>query len=551
MPFHVVCLENNAPVLDATGALPMIFAAGKDAAAACRDYAAQTGKRYQPRPISSDEWRQREQARFDAGTYQPLPWARAEWYRDSIGAKEHYAHVSTERDGMVAFTESPEKGAADRQTRMRPGTYLQRFYSDKLSPDEIQALARDYAGRFEDNVLLLATSADDIERVYTTGPRSCMSARASDYSSPFHPTRVYAAGDLAVAYVMRGGHIVGRALCWPKEKKHSRIYGDEDRLAPLLDAAGYRHERLYGAKLLRETHGNSLVCPYIDEVYRVTDYGDYLTIGGDLAADSTHGLINYKNNKYCPSCEERCDEDSMYFMEDTQRSLCEVCADNTYTCARSGNRYERSRNVVHMADGEYWSHAEFESHGFTCDATGENHHSDDSVYLESREETWSQAHFDRHGFQCRGCSSAFANEDGEEHDGDWYCEDCTPEPEEPEEAESAELASKPRKHIARQGRDNLPGQMEMDLQPPQPFYRGDIVALADNAEAARIIVWRNMQRADRGYPRTWIAGETRFTVAEFYPNSGGCIRFHNDGVHICHGGETWESAAFTLIHRGN
>jgi hypothetical protein len=546
MPFHVVCLETNAPVYDATGALPMIFAEGKQAAAAARDYSNQTGKKYQPRPITSDEWRQREQARFDAGTYQPLPWANADWYRDSIGAKEHYAHVSTERDGMVAFTESPEKGAADRQTRMRPGTYLQRFYSDKLSADEIQALARDYAGRFEDNVLLLATSEDEIERVYTTGPRSCMSARASDYSSPFHPVRVYAAGDLAVAYVMRGGNIVGRALCWPKEKKYSRVYGDGDRLLPLLTEAGYRHGRLHGAKLLRKTYDGGFVCPYIDEIYRVSDHGTFLCIGGDIPADSTKGLIDHDEGEYCPHCDERRDPDSFYYIEDLQESWCESCADNdSHLCDATGQRFGRDRNVVTLADGTAWSRDHFEAHGFTCDATGENYHQDEAVHMDGQ--VWCQDHFDRHGFQCHSCGDNFANEDGQEHDGDWYCEDCAPEPDEPEAVEPAALGSKPRKHIARQGRDMLPGQMEMYF----PFHHGqimpgDIVAVSSNETGARVVRWRASQ-SRREYPR-WANGEL-FTVVNIFPDAldgAGTIQIHG-GSRI----ETWESAAFTFIRRGN
>ena len=543
MPFHVICLETGSPVFDATGALPMIFEAGYQAASAARDYSAQTGKKYQPRPIAGEEWRQREQARFDSGEYQPLPWRNMAWFLNSEACRNHYAHVSTERDGMVAFTESPEKGVADRQTRQRPGTYLQRFYADVLSADEIQKLARDYAGRFEDNVLLLANTADEIERVYVEGPRSCMSGKPSEYSSPFHPVRVYAAGDLAVAYVMRGGSIVGRALCWPQEKKHSRIYGDEDRLGPLLRAAGYRSGSLRGARLLRErANGGGFVCPYIDHDFSVEDRGDFLHISGDIRAENTNGLIDIEEGEYCPHCEERSDPDDFYYMEDLGESWCESCADNdAFVCARTGERFGRRRSVTLMANGDYWSNDEFENHGFTCDATGENHHMDDAVHVDGG--TWCQSHFDDHGFQCHGCSDCFSNDDGQEVDGDWYCVDCAPEPDEPESIEPRELTA--RRHIPRQGRDMLPGQMEMDLPQAARFQVGDVVSLADNDVAARVCRWRHAQRT--GYPR-WTF-QTRLLILRVHDEYGN-IQFAIDGTNTL-STETWSANAFKLIQRGN
>lgn len=542
MPFHVICLETGEPFT--VNGVPFAYDSGREAAMFARDYSEQTGKKYQPRAIVSDDWRQREQARFDSGNYQRLPWYDAPWFKGSIGELEHYAHVSTERDGMVAFTETPTKGMADTQTRMKPGTYLQRFYSDKLSADEIQSLAREFAGRFEDNILLFATTADEIEHVYTHGPNSCMSHGLRDYSSSIHPTRVYAAGDLAIAYTKRADNIVARVLCWPERKTYGRVYGDSDRLIPLLDVAGFKSGSLRGAKLLRiEAGGGQLVCPYIDTYYSIDDCGDYLRIGGDIPAESTSGLIDLEDGEYCPSCETNCDPDSFVYIEDVEESWCESCAVNAFRCARTGNRYARSRNVVCMANGDYWARSEFEDHGFTCDGSGENYPHGDAVPMENGE-TWSQDHFDSHGFQCRQCYECFPNEEGVETLDGMYCEDCAPEP------QSDDDPPQPieRKHIARQGRDESPLQLEFELalSHERPFQVGDIVQLANNTRARQIVSWRRAQRSP-SFP-SWFAG-IAFQVVAVHEN--GNIDICHSGLTPADGGkETWDSRAFWHAYTG-
>lgn len=535
MPFHVICLETGEAYSPTIGGSPEIFANGGEAATIARQQSEYTGKKYQPRAIVSDDWRQREQARLDSGAYQRLPWHDAPWFKGSVGELEHYAHVSTERDGMVAFTEDATKGAADRQTRMRPGAYLQRFYSDKLSADEIQSLAREFAGRFEDNTLLFATTADEIEHVYTHGPNSCMSHGLRDYNSSIHPTRVYAAGDLAIAYTKRADNIVARVLCWPERKTYGRVYGDADRLVPLLDAAGFKSGSLRGAKLLRIEEDDCLVCPYIDTYYSIDDCGDYLRIGGDIPADSTNGLINLEDGEYCPSCEERCDPDSFVYIEDVEESWCESCAENTFQCARTGERYARERNVVRMANGDYWARSEFEDHGFTCDGSGDCYPADEMVMMENGE-TWSLEHFDSHGFECRQCNDCFPNEDGVETLNGMYCEDCAPEP------QSDDDTPQPieRKHIARQGRDESPLQIEMDFA---AFRPGDVVRLNMASDHARYIIrWRQAN----GYP-AWDS-ETRLTISNVFEATGN-LRFQQSAV-TATPGETWNPEdAFIVIGR--
>ena len=69
-------------------------------------------------------WQCREVGRFDDGTYQRVPWAADDAY------PEHYVHVSVDAPGMIAYTASAEHGHLDRQTRTKPGRYLERFYPE-------------------------------------------------------------------------------------------------------------------------------------------------------------------------------------------------------------------------------------------------------------------------------------------------------------------------------------------------------------------------------------------------------------------------------------
>src|SRR5690606_21500489 len=121
-----------------------------------------------------------------------------------------------------AYTPSEDFGMQDRQVRMMPGRYLKKYFSDVLSPEDIQYWALEWANRFAPVDMEIATTPDEIEYVYTNGPRSCMSYDPSEYSSSCHPVRVYGNSDLAVAYIRNAsGAVVGRALIWPSKMRHS------------------------------------------------------------------------------------------------------------------------------------------------------------------------------------------------------------------------------------------------------------------------------------------------------------------------------------------
>lgn len=415
--------------LDTNETLEAFIVDGKHASERAKTLTERIGVKCQPRRMVLEDWKRREADRFINGEYERLPWAFCDWWIGSIGELEHFAHVSVKYKGKLAFTESPEKGQADRQTSIKPGAYLARFYGDKLSTAEIQDWARHYAGMYEEHVLRFAHTADEIERVYVQGPNSCMSHRASEYSSGVHPVRVYAAGDLAVAYIAPNneegeeGAPTARVLCWPSKKIYGRVYGDKDRLIPLLEKEGYTNRPLTGARLERIVQGAFFVCPYIDNVYSVEDYGDYLRIGRGLDAQSTNGLIDMDNDRCrCASCEDLVDEDEAYISPDGD-AYCEHCADNrSFICEHCGDRIWHESGVE--VDGRYtWCQSCAENDAFVCDHCNEYHSYQRNDPHDVQGETWCRECVREDAFRCSECDAYFPNSERDGHFED-CCRNC-------------------------------------------------------------------------------------------------------------------------------
>lgn len=482
--FNVICLETNELERDETGTV-LTFPDGRTASTHARELSAAQGKRYQPRPVLDDKWREREQARLDNGTYQRLPWddgypegspaspdyawdVPSEWHCFNINGdlhperiwlsghycyaplrgffkswfyahmtdetRYHYAHVSTKIPGNIAFTTNAEKGAADIQTSMKPGRYLKQFYGHALTDARIRELAQEFLCLYAGVKLKFATTADDIERVYVNGPNSCMAHDAEQFHGPMHPARVYAAGDLAVAYLTSGEgddeHITARALCWPAKKLFGRWYGD-DKISTLLEAEGYScNDRFHqGARMLRIGYNDHFVAPYIDHIYRASDRGDYLIIdrSGELECDQTHGL-SAPTGSLCENCGERVDADNIYYVNDAP--WCECCADTlAFYCEYSETRYDiRDYDCVGVYTNARGSHCETwerhyaDRHAWRCDQTGD-YYSDgvEGIELENGD-TVCPSWFKDHGSTCRHCGEHFASAkpscDCEETDGD-------------------------------------------------------------------------------------------------------------------------------------
>lgn len=355
-------------------------------------------------PTEREAWQARERHRLYDGTYQRLPdaWLRSSWYlccsSNGVLNNYHYAHVSLDDGTMIAYTENDEKGHLDRQTKAKPGRYLKKYYGHVLNDDQIRDLATQLCAKFDPPTLKITQDADEIERVYVNGPRSCMSGHANQYNAGIHPARAYAGPDLAIAYIEQSkGVITARAVIWPARKKRSRIYGDYTRLNELLVAEGYkeRDQGMEGARLQRIPCADGFVVPYVDYASSATDKGEYLLIDNKGSRDAvilsnTCGTSE-GNHNICDHCGTRMHPDDSYSISDCDGLYCNGCYEElTFECEYYHERYHVDE-MVELENGTCWSQLAFDRYGFVCPINDTNHAALDGVMApDDSGELWSQ-----------------------------------------------------------------------------------------------------------------------------------------------------------------
>lgn len=346
------------------------------------------------------DWEMREARRFTTGEYEEVPWMLE---FDPIPG--HYVHFSKKStDGLVAYTQNAEKGAADRQTPLKPGKYLKANYPD-MHLDKI----RDYVAMCDTaNQLMFTNTGPEVENVYMTGPSSCMvkTLDSFKYQPPVHPVHVYADGDLKLAYLRdRSGKITARGLVWPDKKLMGRLYGDIQRLQEALVKAGYTNRsndgsELAGAKLKLIKYKRKddptrewAVMPYIDgDAMRYISFdGDYAILGDRKGGSGFNcgpedGGIRLPAFRECPLSKKKYDLDAVPFvvLEDTRQEVArDPCVSNglIFQCQKSQKYYsmavDHGRVAVSWdkASGkmtyEVWLADEVGKMAYTCAKTGE------------------------------------------------------------------------------------------------------------------------------------------------------------------------------------
>ncbi len=344
-------------------------------------------------------WELREEARFALGDYQAVPWAH-----DLPAITGHYAHLSSDKPGLIAYTQTPAKGEADRQTQIRPGRYLTQYYPD-LSAKEVRRLSNGVA---KPATLAFAHTADDIEKVYLDGPQSCMSRPAGSFASPCHPVRVYGDSDLALAYAMPpSGSPTARALVWIAKKRFGRIYGDEDLLERLLAGAGFERADFSGARIRRiaadPDDSEQVVMPYID-CCRSFDIVDehWLRIEGRYDACRTDGIGLLVEKSPCACCEEHFSE-----LHDVGgESWCDGCRDNSAFCSdHSGDYFSNDVQcevIVARSNGinevELWAECERDEYATCCDGSNDFYKTSSFEFVDLKNgETWVVWYFEEEG----------------------------------------------------------------------------------------------------------------------------------------------------------
>jgi hypothetical protein len=271
-----------------------------------------------------------------------------------------------ERDevAMVSFFENERKLESDRRTEMRVGRYVRRFNGGKLKDEDVEKIAAASDVKLRGNRVKITQDADEIEDVYVNGPNSCMSDDCYSYDTDgIHPSRVYAGPDLGIAYIGEATDASSRCVVWPERKLHGRIYGDETRMAQMLQQLGYESGSMRGARVRLIQCDEGIVMPYVDGINGASiDRANGVCIlggGHDLDTCNTNGLGGEDNRVTCERCEGRVDDDETSRVETSRHGVetwCEGCTDchavycETYDY---GCYVDEDRAVeAHSTDGE-------------------------------------------------------------------------------------------------------------------------------------------------------------------------------------------------------
>ena len=404
---------------------PYGWESGDEAAQAAEVLCQNTGIKWQVRRVVVDsgvDWESRERGRFESGEYIKPDWiARF----DVTIPEKHFLHVSRKNSAMIAFTQNAEKGLADLQTPMRVGAYLQ---SIGVGSERAQAIALAHANQYAPRGYLVARSADEIERVYLRGPRSCMSHSKSNYRSSEHPVRVYGDSDLSVAYLRDEDstelHVTARCVIWESEKIFGRCYGDESRLRAALERDGFKHGEMKGAKIRAIECDNTggWVMPYLDGLQGVRRVGDFFEITDswhcDIIAGRTDGVTGGEYE--CERCGDECDETGdVLVSRRNHQGWCESCRDSDSRWCDAVDDRVATDQLVEVDESEWIPEWALDDCGVVyCEGWGI--HTRESVVdvQTSRSpetgvwfsEMWSESYLRDHAFQCRIDGLYYANE---------------------------------------------------------------------------------------------------------------------------------------------
>ena len=412
--FQILNLETKQ-FITTDGGDVVTFPDGEAANKYCLFVRDQYGWRVQPRKIVNDEkWREREAKKFESGEYS-LP----DFLKPYV-LPDHFVHLSKETNGVLAYTKDEFNGKANLRSKISLKTYLEKFNPVSVATWKELNLQFNLVV-LETDGLKFAKTPEEIAFVYTNYDSkydslgtSCMRGTFSRFRE--HPTSVYGAGDLAIAYMADDkNRTIARALVYPEKKIYGRVYGSST-IHDLLKIRGYKKNNYYGETSWSESlsfsgarlrkvklHGTSYLMPYIDEnSLGVDDEGDFFRLrkmksGEKIGIYNANGTSNphYREPICCHVCHEEVEADivrQVYENRNESHYWCLDCArKGTFECRRSGALYNTSTvNKVTMWNKEVWSEPSFENEGFTCAKTHLNYPNSSRVDVRTKNgvESW-------------------------------------------------------------------------------------------------------------------------------------------------------------------
>lgn len=307
-------------------------------------------------------WRERESTRLSDGTYVQVPWLTEKWFRDSRYATLHFPHLSQKKTekGMLAYTPDETHGLEDRQVPIKVGRYLHKYFDHVLTGSDVADWCAKVGVEDEDIKLSFASKADEIEKVYREGPHSCMSYDRSHFQAKVHPSVGYTTGDVEIAYLTRydsatdSMRITARCVTRPAKKTFGRVYGDVQRIVPLLNRLGYKEDLkgcLLGARIKRIVEGGAYIVPYIDNIKSGTSDGTYITIDGVGPITLQQGSCRAK----VPECEYCGKRSDVIKRIPGGHNACDTCfGAHTAKCDFCNERGARETSGIRYKRDHWW-----------------------------------------------------------------------------------------------------------------------------------------------------------------------------------------------------
>ena len=344
-------------------------------------------------------WLYREAYRFINGNYTPALLV-SQLYRiaetdrnDELCSRVqslwwHFPHISIDEPSMVAYTPNPEYGVRDRQVRTKVGRYLQQFYGDLITPEQIRSMANG-------TKQLDLDFASDIRAAYLRAGRdgltSCMTHPVSNYSTrgDYHPVDVYQTGEFKVALLHDNfnNELCARALVHVPSRVFVRCYGREaNTLQDRLTEESYSEQNGWDdgirLRLIRDDDDN-VVVPYMDgrtqsASIECHDGKEWLVVdrGGDVDMSTTSGVWYEQETQYCDECQDsvECDEETMEYSSYHGMNIGPCCIDNfcrAYVGRRGSMDWVRFDDTEECAcDGERYVTEMLDEFGIVyCDVT--------------------------------------------------------------------------------------------------------------------------------------------------------------------------------------
>jgi hypothetical protein len=331
-----------------------------------------------------------------SGNYwEKVVWHSEEWFTQSKHYQAHALHVSTSTPSLLAYHQNGDKMMRNIQTQIKPGRYLQEFFSDVLSEKDIRYWAERQVAYATHNELRFIGNDDPDGWVWVyehpSGFSSCMQYNhTSRYldgrlgpDTPYHPVRCYAhpENNLALAYLgddrkqHPNGRVYARAIVNTAAKTYARLYGD-NRIQHQLEKAGYAYDSdaLRGQWLqCIELPWGGWAMPYLDgsatEVDLRPNGGEpYFKVvyDGEYGAQNSEGMIESESSTVtCPCCGEHFDDDEDFtYVEDRGESICQSCRDSDYQYAvgfRGREDYFHIDDCVYCESDGRWYLEEYAS----------------------------------------------------------------------------------------------------------------------------------------------------------------------------------------------